>query len=106
LVRQTFEEIHDVGPFLLAHVEAEQEHALERVLAAYACIRAFADGAPPCGIVIEDFRERRDAAVVHVGRRGRDVAQGGRLEVAHVGARPVNSRIPTLFWIVALPPML
>ena len=36
------------------------------------------------GVVIDHFFERRQAAVVHVGRGERDVSQRGRAELADV----------------------
>ena len=47
-------------------------------------ILALLVGMPPLGVPLDDFLERLLAAVVHVGGRRFDVADGRRLERAHV----------------------
>ena len=55
------------------------------VFAAIACIGAGGDDAAAAGVVVQDFVQGAETAVVHVGSADGDVAQGGWAEFADVG---------------------
>src|SRR5215813_915139 len=72
------------------------DRALVDVVVADSAMWPVGDRPSAGGIVIQHAVERRDAAVVHVGRGQRNVAQSRRPELADVGRLPghvVQSRV-------------
>ena len=84
LVGQAFQERQQGRAVVLREREPDDEDALERIQFADARVRPLGDGAATLAVVIQHGVERRDAAVVHVRRRQRDVAQALRSEQALV----------------------
>src|SRR5262249_11553210 len=84
VVGERLEEFHQIRLLLLGELEAADECALGGAVLADTGELPVGDGAPAGGVVVQHLFERRDAAVVHVGRRDRDVSQRRRFERPHV----------------------
>src|SRR5262245_18541984 len=72
LIGEAVQKCDQVVPLGVAHRKSLQPRTLHRTLD------------PAGGIVVDDLRQRRDAAVVHVWRAHRNIAKRRRAEAAHV----------------------
>ena len=84
LVGERLQKHDEIRPLILRQREPLERRALVRIIVADTLVGAARDGAAAGSVVLDCLFERRDAAVVHVGRGDRDIAERRRFELSDI----------------------